>query len=174
MYYYFIPYDILLYLPMARFSKRKLKAYRKQYYSSNTKKALQLKSLNYKCNADVRKESERESYHSKPVSKRRIMRRYSSTIKAARNDAYASNPIPQKKAVRQRYISNPSPKRKAVRQRYTSNPSPKRKAVRQRYISNPSPKRIAVKRWYASTQIIKKESQNVILEASLWYFAWPL
>ena len=107
---------------MARFSKRKLKAYRKQYYSSNTKTALQLKSLNYKCNADVRKESERESYNSKPVSKRRIMRRYNalhaSTIKAAKNDAYASNPRPQKNAVRQRYISNPSPKRKAVRQRY--------------------------------------------------------
>ena len=174
---------------MARFSKRKLKAYRKQYYSSNTKKALQLKSLNYKCNADVRKESERESYHSKPVSKTRIMRKYISTIKAARNDAYASNPIPQKKAVRQRYISNPpkrkavrqrytsnpspkrkdmrqrytsnpSPKRKAVRQRYTSNPSPKRKAVRRRYISNPSPKRIAVKRWYPSNSDNKKEPQK--------------
>ena len=176
---------------MARFSKRKLKAYRKQYYSSNTKKALQLKSLNYKCNADVRKDSDRESYHSKPVSKRRIMRRYISTIKAARNDPYASNPIPQKKAVRQRYISNPSPKRKAVRQRYTSNPSPKRKAVRQRYtsnpspkrkavrqrytsnpspkrkavrqryISNPSPKRIAVKRWYASNSDYKKRAAKM-------------
>ena len=53
---------------MARFLKGKLKAYRKQYYSSNTKKALQLKGLNYKCNTDIRNESERESYHSKPAS----------------------------------------------------------------------------------------------------------
>ena len=89
---------------MARFSKRKLKAYRRQYYSSNTKKALQLKSHNYKCNADLRKESDRDVYHSKPASKRRTMRRYNalhtSTIKAAKNDAYASNPTPQKEAVR--------------------------------------------------------------------------
>ena len=73
---------------MARFSKRKLKAYRKQYYSSNAKKALKLKGLNNKCNTDVRKQSNR------------IMRRYNalhaSTIKAAKNDAYASNPTLQK------------------------------------------------------------------------------
>ena len=143
---------------MARFSKRKLRAYRKQYYSSNTKKALQLKSLNYKCNADVRKESDRESYHSKPDSKRRIMRVYISTIKAARNDAYASNPTLQKEAVRQRYTCNPSPKRKAVRQRYTSNPSPKRKAVRQRYACNPSPIKRFLRQRYTSNCAHKKEA----------------
>ena len=147
---------------MAHISKRKLKAYRKQYYSSNAKKAIKLKSLNYKCNTDVRKQSNRELYHSKPASKRRIMRRYNalhaSTIKAAKNDAYASNPTLQKEAVRQRYTSNPSPKRKAARQRYTSNPSPIKKAARQRYTSNPSPIKKAARQRYTSNPSTKKET----------------
>ena len=45
---------------MAHFSKHKVKAYRRQHYSSNTKDALELKSNNYKSNADLRKESDRD------------------------------------------------------------------------------------------------------------------
>ena len=86
---------------MARFSKRKQKAYRKRYYSSNAEKALQLKSLNYKCNADVRREADRESYLSGSASKRRLMRTYKAlnrtTITSARRDAYASNPTSKKR-----------------------------------------------------------------------------
>ena len=59
---------------MARFSKRKEKAYRKQHYSSNREKALQ--KINYKCNADVRKRSDRDSYQDRSAPKKRIMRRY--------------------------------------------------------------------------------------------------
>ena len=53
---------------MARFSKRKQKVYRKQYYSNNKEKALQLKKEDYKCNAVVRLESDRESYKWNPAN----------------------------------------------------------------------------------------------------------
>ena len=61
---------------MARFSKRKQRAYRRQFYSSNKEKALELRETDYKCNADLRKASERESYGSKPSSKKRTMQKY--------------------------------------------------------------------------------------------------
>ena len=144
---------------MVRFSKHKQKAYRKRYYSSNEEKALQLKSLNYKCNADLRKESDRASYLSRSASKMQTYKALNRTaIRSAMRDVYVSNPAPQKEAVRQRYTSNPSPKRKAVRQRYTSNPSPKRKAVRQRYACNPSPIKNSVRQRYTSNLAHKKEA----------------
>ena len=102
---------------MARFSKRKEKAYRKQHYSSNKEKSLQSKQLNYKCNADVRKQADRDSYHARSASKRRIMRRYNALnvdkLKSIMQDAYTSNPASKRESVRQRYASNPSPKKKA-------------------------------------------------------------
>ena len=39
-----------------------------------------------------------------------------------REEAYASNPEPKKKAVKSRYTSNPEPKKKTVQCRYASNP----------------------------------------------------
>ena len=61
---------------MARFSKRKRKVYRKQYYSNNKEKALHFKKEDYKCNAVVRLESDRESYKWNPAPKRRKMQKY--------------------------------------------------------------------------------------------------
>ena len=145
---------------MARFSKRQLKAYRKQYYSSNTKKALQLKRLNYKCNADARKESDREAYESRSAPKRQKMRRYNAlntvAIRSAMRDAYASNPAPQKEAVKQRYASNPAPKKEAVKTRYASNPMPQREAARRQYRSNPLPQKEAARRQYRSNPAPQK------------------
>ena len=98
---------------MAHFLKSNLKAYRKQYSSSNTKKALQLKSHNYKCNVDVRKESDRETYESRSAPKRKKMRRYNAlntvAMRAAMRDVYASNPAPTKEAMKKTYASNPMP-----------------------------------------------------------------
>ena len=79
---------------MARFSKCKQKAYRKQHYSSNKKKSLQNKQLNYKCNADVRKQTDRDSYQARSAPKRQIVRRYNTLntdkLKSVMKDAYAA------------------------------------------------------------------------------------
>ena len=139
-------------IAMGHFSKRKQKAYRKRYYSNNADKALQRKSLNYKCNADLRKESDRESYLSRSASKRRTMQTYKAlnraTIRSAMRDAYASNSAPQKEAVRQRYTSNPSPKKRAARKQYRCNPAPQIIAVKRRYASNPDANKKAARMRY--------------------------
>ena len=89
---------------MARFSKRKRKFYRKQYCSNNKEKALQLKEEDYKSNASVRLESDRQSYKSNSAPKRRKMRKYNAlhtnTIRSAMKNAYASNPALQKEAAK--------------------------------------------------------------------------
>ena len=106
-------------ISMARFSKRKQKANRQQYYSANRNKVSREMKCYYEHTADVRKE------------------------------AYASNPEPKRQAVKSRYASNPEPKRQAVQSRYASNPEPKRRAVKSRYASNPEPRKKAMKSWYA-------------------------
>ena len=91
---------------MARFSKRKQKAYRQQYYSANRGKVSGEMKCCYERTADVRKEAEKE--------------------------AYASNLEPKRQAVQSRYAPNPEPKRRAVKSRYASNPELKRRAVQSR------------------------------------------
>ena len=85
-------------ISMARFSKRKQRANRQQYYSANRNNVSREMKCYYERTADVRKE------------------------------AYASNPEPKRRAVQSRYASNPEPKRRAVKSRYASNPVPKRRA----------------------------------------------
>ena len=136
-------------ISMARFSKRKQKANRQQYYSANRNKVSREMKCYYEHTADVRK----EAYASNPEPKRRAVKsRYASNPEPKRQavqSRYASNPEPKRQAVKSRYASNPEPKRRAVQSRYASNPEPKRQAVKSRYASNPEPRKKAMKSWYA-------------------------
>ena len=145
-------------ISMARFSKRKQKANRQQYYSANRNKVSREMKCYYERTADVRK----EAYASNPEPKRRAVKsRYASNPEPKRRavkSRYASNPEPKRRAVKSRYASNPEPKRRAVKSRYASNPEPKMQAVKSRYDSNPEPKRRAVKSRYTSNPEPKRRA----------------
>ena len=85
---------------MVRLTKRRRKAYRKQYYQTNRSEALNKKKENYKLNADNRKEAYKHKYQHK--------------IKFYKKNYYAKNADEIRSALRKLYASNPEPKKRAV------------------------------------------------------------
>ena len=95
---------------MARFSKRKQKAYRQQYYSANRGNVSGEMKCYYERTAAVRKEAEKEVNASNPEPKRRVVK-----------FRYDSNPEPRKKAMKSWYASKDESHKRSMKSRYTSN-----------------------------------------------------
>ena len=55
---------------MVRYTKRQSKKYRQQYYCANKNKALEQKRENYECNADIRKDADKQMYRTNAEKKK--------------------------------------------------------------------------------------------------------
>ena len=84
------------------------------------------------------------------------------TLRQRKRPRYASNPEPQKEAVKARYASNPEAKKEAVKARYASNPEPKQRAVSKRYTANPQLNFFLHRQWYSKhySAVLQKQSHH--------------
>ena len=55
---------------MVRYTKRQSKKYRQLYYCANKNKALEQKRENYECNADIRKDADKQVYRTNAEKKK--------------------------------------------------------------------------------------------------------
>ena len=61
---------------MVRYTKRQSKKYRQQYYCANKNKALEQKRENYECNADIRKDADKQVYRTNAEKKKYALKKH--------------------------------------------------------------------------------------------------